>query len=138
MTKPEQPDHADKERQKHGATGAPVVNKRKSTRYVRYDIGVTLRKIGLLDFDFLKYPENSVKLVDISSRGIKVSTNLPLKISNKINITIRFSDFREFQIPATVVYKSSGDNQMYGIKFDRVSNDLANYLLKTQRKLRFT
>jgi hypothetical protein len=114
-------------------------NQRKSTRYVRNDIGITLRKIGILMFDFLKNKDIPVKLVDISSRGVGViiATNFRLTINKKVRLLIRFSDFTEFLIPGTVVRRSMGEVQIYGIKFDHVNNDLANHLLETQTKLTF-
>jgi PilZ domain len=117
-----------------------LTNLRKSTRYMRYDLGITVRKLGLLKFSFLKSDDIPVKLVDISSRGIGVliATDLRLTLNQKICVSIRFRNFKEFEIPSTVVRKTSvGDVEMYGIKFDRISNTFANYLLKTQTKLTF-
>lgn len=112
-------------------------NRRKSTRYIRNDIGVTIRKSGMFDFNFLSNLDSSVKLIDISSRGVQIATNIHFPLNQKISLTIRFFDFKEFQIPSKVMRKKMGDLQIYGIKFDQVNNDLANYLLKTQRKLKF-
>lgn len=114
-------------------------NQRKSTRYVRNDIGITVRKIGLLMFGFLKNRDIPVRLVDISSRGVGViiATNFRLTINKKVRLLIRFSDFTEFLIPGIVVRRSMGEVQIYGIKFYSVNNDLANHLLKTQTKLTF-
>ena len=80
-----------------------------------------------------------VKLIDISSRGVGVliATHLRLTSNKKVCLIIRFSDFREFEVPGTVVRSKVNDMQVYGIKFDAVNNDLANYLLKTQTKLSF-
>jgi c-di-GMP-binding flagellar brake protein YcgR len=117
-----------------------MTNLRKSTRYMRFDLGITVRKIGFLKLSFLKNKDVTVKLVDISSRGIGilVATDLRLALNQKVCISVRFRNFKEFEIPSTVVRKSSvGDVEMYGIKFDRISNTFANYLLKTQTKLTF-
>lgn len=118
-------------------TEAVVTNRRMSIRYIRNDIGARIRKIGLFNFSFLKNREISVRLVDISSRGVLISTPIRLTINKKVSLTIRFADFTEFDVPGTVVHKSLGKMQVYGIKFDRLNDDLADYLLKTQRKLTF-
>ncbi len=107
-------------------------------RYIRSDIGVTLRKIGLFNFSFGVNQEISVKLVDISSRGILVATNIKLPINKQVSLTIRFADFKEFEIPSKVMRKTNGAVIIYGIKFDKVNNKLADKLLATQRKLSFT
>jgi PilZ domain len=119
-------------------TPAPFeTNRRMSIRYVRSDIGVTIRKIGLFNFTFLIKKKFSVKLIDISSRGVLIATNIRLATNKKIILTLRFSDFREFEIPGKVVRKSVGELQIYGIKFDHLNDELADHLLATQRKLAF-
>jgi hypothetical protein len=114
-----------------------AANQRKSTRVIRKDIGVTLRQIGLLNFKFFKNNDLPVKPIDISSRGILIETDMRLSLNKKVLLIIRFADFKEYEIPSTVVRKSTGDPQIYGIKFDSVNNRLANKLLRTQKKLTF-
>jgi PilZ domain len=110
------------------------VNQRKGIRFIRNDIGVSLRTIGL--FNFSKQ-DISVKLLDISSRGIFIETDINLPINKKVFLTIRFADFKEFGIPSKVVRKSAAAVTVYGIKFDRLNDALADKLLSTQRKLAF-
>lgn len=120
--------------------GSPApfkVNRRMGIRYIRNDIGVSLRKIGLLHFNFRGNQDISVKLVDISSRGILISTNAKLPINKKVFLTIRFNDFKEFEIPGKVVRKSEGAVVIYGIRFDNLNNKLADKLLSSQRRLNF-
>jgi hypothetical protein len=107
-------------------------------RYARNDIGASVLKIGLFNFSFRANQGISVKIIDISSRGVLVAMNPKLPVNKKITLTIRFADFKEFQIPGKVVRKSEGSVVIYGIKFDHPSNELADYLLATQRKLTFT
>ncbi|MBK8814853.1 MAG: PilZ domain-containing protein [Methylococcaceae bacterium] len=119
-------------------TPAPFeTNRRMSIRYLRNDIGVTVRKIGLFNFTFLMHKNSSVKLIDISSRGVLIATNMRLATNKKIILTLRFADFREFEVPGKVVRKSIGELQFYGIKFDHLNDALADHLLATQRKLAF-
>lgn len=120
--------------------GAPApfkINRRMGIRYLRNDIGASLRKIGLFNFNFGTTHDVSVKLVDISSRGVLIATNIKLPINKKVFLTIRFSDFKEFEISGKVVRKSDGYVIIYGIKFDSLNNDLADNLLATQRRLAF-
>lgn len=120
------------------STPAPFeTNRRKSVRYVRNDIGATVRKIGLFNFTFMAKNAKSVKLIDISSRGVMIATNMRLAANKKIVLTIRFADFKEFEVPGKIVRKGMGKLQIYGIKFDRINDELADYLLATQRKLTF-
>lgn len=107
-------------------------------RYIRKDIGVTIRKIGLFNFNIGANQDSSVKLVDISSRGVMIATDLKLPVNKQVFLTIRFADFKEYKILGKVVRKSEGDVLIYGIKFDKVNNKLADKLLATQRKLSFT
>jgi PilZ domain len=120
--------------------GAPApfeFNRRLGIRYIRNDIGTTIRKTGLFHFSLRATHDISVKLVDISSRGVLVATNIKLPINTKVFLTIRFADFKEFEIPGKVVRKSEGAVVIYGIKFDSLNNDLADNLLATQRRLSF-
>ena len=120
--------------------GAPApfkVNRRMGIRYIRNDIGVSVRKIGVFNFSFRANHGISVKLVDIGSRGALIATNIKLPVNKKVSLTIRFADFKEFQIPGKVARKSECSVVIYGIKFDHINNGLADYLLATQRKLTF-
>lgn len=120
-----------------GSPAPFVTNRRMSVRYVRNDIGVTVKKIGVFNFTFLTDRGRSAKLVDISSRGVLIATNMRLATNKKIILTLRFADFKEFEIPGKVVRKSLGDLQIYGIKFDHLNEALADHLITTQRKLTF-
>lgn len=107
-------------------------------RYIRNDIGVTLRKIGLFNFHLFADHDNSVKLVNISSRGVLIATGIKMPVNKKVTLTIRFADFKEYEIPGKVVRKSLSNDYFYGIRFDKTNNKLADKLLATQRKLSFT
>ena len=123
---------------KRGAAVPFKTNRRMGIRYIRSDIAVTVRKIGLFNFNFGANRDSSVKIVDISSRGILIATNINLPVNKQVSLTIRFADFKEFIIPSKVVRKTKGAVITYGIKFDKVNNKLADNLLATQRKLSFT
>jgi hypothetical protein len=130
-------EHPDNSVHTGNAPATMRLNQRISTRYIRNDIGISIRKAGLFDLNLFADHHNSIKLLDISSRGIQIATNIRLPINKKIVLTMRFANFKEFKVLATVMYKKNGITPTYGIKFDRVHNRLADYLLATQRKLIF-
>jgi hypothetical protein len=115
----------------------PGSNKRIAVRYVREDIAASVCKISLYIFGFRFTKDILVELIDISSKGVLIATNKKLKVNKKIILTLTFEDSKTFKINAKIVRKSVGQENQYGIKFDRFNNDLGEYLLKTQRKLVF-
>jgi PilZ domain len=113
-------------------------NKRIGVRYVREDIAASVCKINTFSFfGFLFNKEMVVELIDISSKGVLIATSKKLRINKKINLTLTFEDAKTFKISAKVVRKAHGAGNQYGLKFDRLNNDLGDYLLATQRKLVF-
>jgi hypothetical protein len=113
-------------------------NQRIGVRYVRDDIAASVCKISSFSFGFLFNKEMLVELVDISSKGVLIATDKKLKVNKKITLTLTFEDSRSFTVKAKVVRKAqSHGNHQYGIKFDRLNNELGDYLLATQRKLVF-
>jgi hypothetical protein len=112
-------------------------NERIAVRYVREDIAASVCKIRLFNFGFLINKEILVELIDISSKGVLISTNKKLSIKKKITLTLKFEDAKTFQIKACVVRKVPVLEYQYGIKFDRLNDELGDYLLETQRKLIF-
>jgi len=121
-------------------------NQRIAVRYVREDIAASICNINSLSFGFFfkdvfivlndkkKFP---VELKDISSKGVLIACSKKLRINKKIILTLEFEDSKTFKIYAKVVRKVPAQENQYGIKFDRLNNDLGDYLLKTQSKLVF-
>lgn len=112
-------------------------NNRIAVRYIRDDIAASVCKIRLFNFGFLTNKEILVDLIDISSKGVLISTNKKLPLKKKITLTLKFENTVTFQIKASIVRKTSVLEYQYGIKFDRLNNELGDYLLETQRKLIF-
>lgn len=108
-------------------------NIRVATRYIREDIAATVNVPSLLRFG----KTISVKLMDIASRGVLISTNQRLGINKKLTLTLQFKSGKEFVIKGTIVRRSGLSGEEYGIKFDRCNDELADYLLETQGKLIF-
>ena len=112
-------------------------NNRIAVRYIREDIAASVCKIRLFNFGFLINKEILVDLIDISSKGVLISTNKKLPLKKKITLTLKFEDAKTFQIKACVIRKVSALANQYGIKFDCLNDELGDYLLETQRKLIF-
>jgi hypothetical protein len=109
---------------------------RATVRYVRDDITVAICKHNPFVFGkevFIDLGE----LIDINCRGLLVSSNARLKISDKIVLNLRFKSGRSFKIIGSIVHKSALSPFQYGVKFDRYNDELGNYLLETQSKLIF-
>jgi hypothetical protein len=113
-------------------------SRRIGVRYVREDIAASVCKISIIIFGIGFSREITVELVDISSKGVLISTTSKLRVKKKITITLKFEDNKSFTIKAKIVRGELSPRQnLYGIKFDRLNNDLGDYLLETQNKLVF-
>lgn len=112
-------------------------SQRIAVRYIREDIATSVCKISFFSFGFRIKKDILVELLDISSKGVLIVTNKKLKPNKKIILTLTFEDSTVFNIAAKIVRKSSTQENQYGIKFDRLNNELGDYLLETQRKLVF-
>jgi len=106
------------------------VNKRMAIRYRRKDIKAIVRVRKL----FLHKGVNVI-LHDISSRGAGVLSPEKIPLKGKVSLHLLFNDGKRFVIDAKVVY--SLQSNLYGLKFTKVNNDLAEYLLQTQTDLTF-
>ena len=113
-----------------------IKNKRVAPRYVRDDIVVALCELTTF-FNkeiFIEF----VKLNDISSRGLSISSSQNFAVQKKVILNLHFQTgrTRTFKISATIVYKlNTSTAYNYGVKFDEDNHDLADHLLDTQRKL---
>lgn len=105
-------------------------NGRKSVRYVRNDIKVVLVTSNLLGIG----KKIKAKLQDISSKGVRVSTDEKLGTQKKLIVALKFNDGTTFTINAKIVRKNALE---YGIKFEQQQNKLGDYLLETQTDLLF-
>lgn len=108
-------------------------NNRVTTRFIRDDIAVVINDPGRLGFG----KTISVNLMDISCKGVLISTGKKFGIDKQITLTLQFKSGKVFVIKAKVVRHSSSSLNEYGIKFDRYNNELGDYLLETQDKLIF-
>lgn len=113
-------------------------NRRLGVRFIRDDIDVSVQKNSLFDLRFgTKSKQIPVQLIDISSKGVLIATDVKLQVNKKLLLTLRFVDLREFQMFSTIVRKTNAELNLYGIKFDQIDSRLADYLLVTQKKLTF-
>ncbi len=120
------------------ATKQFTSNGRLGVRFIRDDIIVTVSKMNLLNSTFPSNREETfVKLVDISSKGISITTNVKLSINKKLYLTINFIGLKTFEIKGSVVRITKSKRPVYGIKFDKVNAHMAEYMLSSQKKLTF-
>ncbi len=112
-------------------------NKRAAIRYVRSDIAVTITKPGINLTKFIP-----VKLVDISSKGATIEFRKKISINQKVILHLLFQDNRNFTISAQIIhlaknaFKNKNKNK-YGLKFDRIHDELGDYLVTSQSELKF-
>jgi PilZ domain len=112
-------------------------NSRIGVRYVREDIAVGVCTISLFSFGFVFNKEFVVELLDISSKGLLIATDKKLRVNQEINIFLKFENDHVFRRKGKVARRAEGPPYRFGIKFDRLSNSLGDYLLETQKKLIF-
>ncbi len=106
-------------------------NTRIAVRYVRTDLKITLHITSFLGVS----KEIPANLTDISSKGIGIECNKKLSINKKLFIRLVFEDNKSFVISAKTVYQATNKKQ-YGLKFDKLNNELAEYLLDSQKELK--
>lgn len=114
-------------------------NQRAATRYIRNDIIAVFYKVDPLTcfgFNFFRRLV-AVQLLDISTRGALISTDRKLKINTKIVLGLKFGSGKSFRIKASVVRRSSESDYEYGIKFNDRCDELGDYLVSSQKELRF-
>jgi len=108
-------------------------NNRMATRYIREDI-----KASVYVKTFLGFGKTvNVELLDITSKGVLVTTDEKLSMNKKINLTLKFDTGKTFDIKAKIVRHAASAKNEYGIQFDAYNNELGDYLLETQDKLIF-
>ena len=113
-----------------------IKNKRVATRYIRDDIIVAICEITPFSFGreiFIDF----VKLNDITSRGMSISSIHSIAVNRKIVLNLKFHTEVTFKINASIVHRTNNSPYQYGIKFDFDHYELSDYLLETQSKLVF-
>ncbi len=110
-----------------------IKNRRVATRCVRPDIAAYISDLGLLSFG----KTISVRLLDITSKGVSIATDKKLSANQKLTLTLCFYSGKTFVIKAQVVRIVPLSRFEYGIKFNRLNNGLGDYLLATQSQLVF-
>ncbi|TAL47557.1 MAG: hypothetical protein EPN89_08455 [Methylovulum sp.] len=108
-------------------------NLRIATRFIRGDISASISGLGFFEMG----KTIPVKLMDISSKGVLISTNRKLRINKSLTLTLQFETGRTFIIKAAIVRRSASSHHQYGMKFERCHDELGDYLLESQSKLVF-
>lgn len=110
-------------------------NGRSAIRFIRDDIKVALTHFNIFNLDKKVY----IRLLDISSNGVLIASDLKFAQNKKMRLIIQFKDRKRYILPVTVVRKicSQSGAYQYGLKFRKAHESLGDYLLKTQTKLIF-
>jgi hypothetical protein len=110
-----------------------IKNKRIATRFIRKDITTFVSEQGLFGYG----NPHPVELKDITSKGVLIKSNKPFTLDKKVMLSLQFRAGRSFQIKAVIVRHSHAPTlHEYGIKFETTNEDLGEYLVTTQTKLR--
>jgi hypothetical protein len=108
-------------------------NHRITTRIIRDGIAVHINQPFLFGFG----KTIPADLIDISCKGVLVSTHQKLRINKKITLTLLFESGKLFKINAIVVRRSDSTRNEYGIKFVQNNNELGECLYESQEKVIF-
>jgi hypothetical protein len=108
-------------------------NRRITTRIIRDGIDVHINIPYLFGFG----KTITVNLIDISCKGVLVSTHQKLRVNKKITLTLLFESGKLFKIKAIVVRRSDSSRLEYGIKFVQNNNELGDYLYESQERVIF-
>lgn len=107
-------------------------SKRRTVRYQRGDINAKLRMKS-----FLVLSQNiPVQLFDISTGGAGLVCEKLLKLNQQVVLKLSFADGTQFDLNSTVV--NVGQNNQYGLKFDRYNDAIGDQLLQSQTDLKFS
>lgn len=107
-------------------------NKRKAVRYVRPDITAILLRKGLF-----RNRETETELLDVSSKGALIACGDKFSIKSKLTLILIFADGRKFTLDAQVIHCETLEKRQYGLKFNKTSDELGEYLLSSQNDLVF-
>lgn len=107
-------------------------NKRKAVRYVRPDI-----KAILLYKSLFRNHEIETELLDVSSKGALIACDDKFSIKSKLTLILIFADGREFTLDAKALHCNTLKKKQYGLKFNKTSDELGEYLLSSQDDLVF-
>ncbi len=114
-------------------------NQRKTIRYIRGDISASINRSDIFGgYNSFSYSDSiEVKLLDISSKGVLISSPKKINLNKKINLVLIFNCNKRFEIPSKVVREETYAEKIYGLKFDKARHDLGDHLLETQTELVF-
>ncbi len=107
-------------------------NNRKTIRYAFHPIEAKLKKTSVMGLNI----NQTVLVLNISSKGAIIELKKPLKLSGKTTLTIHFDSQNVFIIPARVVRKEG--KIIYGLHFLNFQHDLTDFLVNSGRSFFFS
>lgn len=107
-------------------------NNRKTIRYAFHPIEAKLKKSSVMGLNV----NQTVLVLNISSKGAIIELKKPTKLSGKMTLTIHFDSQNVFTIPARVVRKEG--RIIYGLNFLNFQHDLTDFLVNSGRSFFFS
>jgi hypothetical protein len=111
-----------------------AANKRKTLRYIRKDITALVNQADIFGtyrlFSVSRFIR--VRLLDISSKGSLIASPEKLKPNRQVMLTLVFDSNKKFEIPARIVREIRRRRSFYGLEFEKVNDDLADYLVTSE------
>ncbi|NOQ13689.1 MAG: hypothetical protein GQ583_04315 [Methyloprofundus sp.] len=71
-----------------------------------------------------------IKIINISSKGARISSRYTLSIKTKVILNLQTKDGTIWKVPAKVIRLYN--NEEYGILFDAIQHDLIDQLMKNE------
>jgi len=91
-------------------------NKRKSTRFIRTDIKVSIVKSGFLGLN----DAINCKLRDISSSGVQISTPTKLAADSKLTVILSFDAGKVFKLKARIIHHQKTETYLSVHSFPKI------------------
>ncbi len=107
-------------------------NNRKTIRYAFHPIEAKLKKNSVMGLNI----NQTVLVLNISSKGAIIELKKPTKLSGKMTLTIHFDSQNVFIIPARIVRKEG--KIIYGLHFLNFQHDLTDFLVNSGRSFFFS
>lgn len=111
----------------------PLRQKRKSCRYVRDDIQVSVIEKRFL----LRRKTIEARLVNICQIGACIGYSKKFSRGQKVQLILTFSEGESYEFSGVIVHRRTDNQEMiYGINFEKLNHQFEEHLLKTGLRLK--